>query len=265
VALGAHESKISPFSHFSLSILLHSRTHLLFLLANRKKNRLKQQNSADNTQEVMIHRAPKHRLPTFLFVSSLVAVSALACDMNPFKSLFNVVKESVVATATVSGVYKRSIPQNALEACPIGSKNCIRTSWIPPPGTTKEDSEKTITKVLQGYPQEGQNGIDLSGWSFAEDSLAASGSARLEYRSGVGKIAKAINGGKPFIDDLLVAVQDDGQVEVRSSSRIGYSDMGVNKKRLEYLIKSLPKDWKAPNPDYKMLLRANQKMETGEE
>jgi uncharacterized protein (DUF1499 family) len=48
----------------------------------------------------------------------------------------------------------------------------------------------------------------------------------------------------------LVAVQEDGKVEVRSSSRKGYDDMGVNKKRLQYMQDTLPKGWDTPEPKY---------------
>lgn len=37
-----------------------------------------------------------------------------------------------------------------------------------------------------------------------------------------------------FTDDLLLHITDD-QIEVRSSSRVGYSDMNVNRKRVEQL------------------------------
>jgi hypothetical protein len=52
-----------------------------------------------------------------------------------------------------------------------------------------------------------------------------------------------------FIDDLEMAVvgKDSNVVEVRSSSRLGYLDFGVNAKRLNYLAKALrEKGWDAP-------------------
>ena len=58
-----------------------------------------------------------------------------------------------------------------------------------------------------------------------------------------------------FIDDVEFAV-NDGKVQVRSSSRIGFLDFGVNAKRLNWISSQLrDKGWTAPaitkdNPDY---------------
>jgi hypothetical protein len=127
--------------------------------------------------------------------------------------------------------------------------NCIRTSWLPPQGTSQKEAIKAIKSCLSSYPQGGQNGVDLGGWEMEEDNLDQNGTARLEFKSG-GPIAKYLNWGKAYIDDVLVAVLDNGRVEVRSSSRIGFGDMGVNKKRLRYMVNSMPKNWDAPDPDY---------------
>lgn len=85
-------------------------------------------------------------------------------------------------------------PANAIDACPKGSSNCIRTTWTPPAGTSKADAAKTIKDVLDSYPQAGQDKVDLGGWSFASDSLASSGTAAVEYQSGIGNFAKFLNG-----------------------------------------------------------------------
>lgn len=41
-----------------------------------------------------------------------------------------------------------------------------------------------------------------------------------------------------FVDDVQVRI-DDGRLQVRSSSRVGHSDLGANRKRIEQLRKSL--------------------------
>ena len=88
----------------------------------------------------------------------------------------------------------------------------------------------------------GQNKADEGGWSFAVDELD---------KSGLGNMAKYFNGGKPFVDDLEVLVGGDS-VSVRSSSRIGDSDLGVNAKRLAYLAKDLKaKGWDVVTPPVK--------------
>jgi hypothetical protein len=189
----------------------------------------------------------KNRLSaTVLGVSAVAATTSLAWDsafVDKIKGLFS-------AAGTVSGLYQAPVPTSALQPCVRGSQNCIRTTWVPPPGTSQKTAMNAIQTCLSSYPQEGQNGIDSSGWDMAEDHLEKTGSARLEFKSSIGKMAKNLNGGKPFIDDLLVAVQEDGRVEVRSSSRKGYSDLGVNQKRLLYLANKLPKTWEVPDPEY---------------
>lgn len=171
----------------------------------------------------------------------------------------------------------------AVPACPKGSNNCLSTAgptsvgkltpWKFPAGMSKPAAVASLRSVLQAYPQEGQAGVDLGGWSFADDQasrlparstrpvpepltprfppprssqLASSGYARLEFKSGIGNFARFFNGGKPFIDDFEVSV-GDGAVDVRSSSRIGDSDLGVNTKRVNYIAAALrAKGWDAP-------------------
>lgn len=37
----------------------------------------------------------------------------------------------------------------------------------------------------------------------------------------------------PFVDDVEFMERPDGQIDVRSASRVGYSDLGVNRRRVE--------------------------------
>lgn len=62
---------------------------------------------------------------------------------------------------------------------------------------------------------------------------------------------------KGFIDDVEFAVNRNGSVQVRSSSRLGFLDLGVNAKRLNWISANLrDKGWTAPAiieedyPDY---------------
>jgi uncharacterized protein (DUF1499 family) len=66
----------------------------------------------------------------------------------------------------------------------------------------------------------------------------------VEYRSsGKGFFAKNFNGGRPFVDDLNIEITD-GKVQIRSQSRVGDSDFGVNKKRVSFLAAELKeKGW----------------------
>jgi hypothetical protein len=137
----------------------------------------------------------------------------------------------------------------ALDACPAKSQNCIRTTWTPPAGTSKAKMAEQVKAVLQAYPQEGQSKVDLGGWEIVEDGLDK-GLARVEYKSGLGNFAKFLNGNKPFVDDLKIEITDK-TVELRSSSRIGESDLGVNQKRLTYLANAIKAvGWEAAEPKY---------------
>ena len=91
--------------------------------------------------------------------------------------------------------------------------------------------------ALNAYPQEGQGGVDLGGWTLVEDTPSYQ---RVEFRSGIGNFAKFFNGGKPFVDDLEFSIEET-TVGVRSSSRVGDSDFGVNGKRLNYIAAELAK------------------------
>ena len=77
-------------------------------------------------------------------------------------------------------------------------------------------------------------------------TLVSDGYARLEFKSGIGNFAKFLNGGKPFVDDLELQLSDGG-LAVKSASRVGDSDLGVNAKRLNYIAAKLrEKGWTAP-------------------
>lgn len=120
----------------------------------------------------------------------------------------------------------------AVEPCAVGANNCHSTAsamkpWKWPTGTSRDAAIKELRTVIEAYPKEGQDGVDQGGWSFAVDDLSSKGYARVEFLSGIGNFAKFFNGGKPFVDDFEVSVEDD-KVSVRSSSRVGDSDFGVN-------------------------------------
>jgi len=163
------------------------------------------------------------------------------------RDIFRSVAATGAATAFVASSPSLA---SALELCPNKSQNCIRTTWTPPSGSSKDDAIASLRAALDSYPKEGQNKVDLGGWTIVEDDFS-SGKARIEYTSGLGNFAKFLNGGKPFVDDLKLEIADNGVVEVRSSSRIGDSDLGVNQKRLNFLVGKLTAEgWSAPSPTY---------------
>jgi len=142
----------------------------------------------------------------------------------------------------------------AVKSCPSGANNCYSSTsggknkmaaWSWPSSEDRESALSTLAGVIESYPQAGQDGADMGGWTVAEGSLA-SGNARVEFKSGLGNFAKFFNGNKPFVDDLVIAA-GDSNVAIFSSSRVGDSDFGVNAKRLNYLSAKLrAKGWDAP-------------------
>ena len=157
---------------------------------------------------------------------------------------------------------KSDIPTSATQPVPKGSSNSIRTTWIAPSSTVKnaKQAASDVQAAFTAYPQEGQADIDKGGWEIAEGSFEE-GKFRVEFTSGSGIFAKLLNGGKGFKDDVLVEIMPKDQgtakdnknwcAEVRSSSRLGKSDLGVNQKRLTFLAEKMrDKGWEAPKPEY---------------
>mmetsp|Transcript_50598 Transcript_50598/g.107781 ORF Transcript_50598/g.107781 Transcript_50598/m.107781 type:complete len:192 (+) Transcript_50598:102-677(+) len=145
-----------------------------------------------------------------------------------------------VVSNTLASIVAISLPgaANAIQSCPPGSKNCLRQTWTPPSSTSAADAVSQLRDALNAYPQEGQEDgkVDGGGYTIVSDNLGdSSGSITLEYRSsGKGTFAKLFNGGKPFVDDLVIE-SNGSAFEFRSASRVGDSDFGVNGKRLSYL------------------------------
>jgi len=174
-----------------------------------------------------------------LLLASLTVSSASAFSVSRRDAL-------AAAAATALGVPVASA-NAAVLACPKGSNNCIRTTWTAPDNV---NAAKSMLAIVESYPQEGQNKADLGGWSLAEGDLVASGRARYEFKSGIGNFAKFLNGNKPFVDDLEIEIAGN-KVEIKSASRVGDSDFGVNQKRLQFLAaKATAMGFDAPEPKY---------------
>lgn len=144
---------------------------------------------------------------------------------------------------------------SALDQCRAKSHNCIRTLWHAPESLSPNEAASTIREVINSYPQGGQAGVDCNGWTITNDSLDKDGRMALEFKSCVGPAALAINLGQPFIDDLKFEMGRDASghifVEVKSNSRVGGSDLFVNRKRMLYLGDKLrAKGWDIPPPKY---------------
>jgi len=184
-----------------------------------------------------------------LVLAMLVCGSSSAYNVSPNvnSNRREVLSKFAKATAASTGLAFLSglTDAQALEACPPKANNCVRTTWKPPGSTTKESAISTLKEVIESYPQAGQADVDGGGWAYAVEELSSGGSARLEFKSsGKGNFAKFFNGGKPFVDDLNLEVENSGTVQVRSQSRVGDSDFGVNAKRVNFLAAALKeKGW----------------------
>lgn len=187
---------------------------------------------------------------------------ALVATLTPATSLRTpapiVSRRAAISGATAAAFGLAAPPlqaRAALKPCPPGANNCFSAAsteektrlskWYWPKGAERKAIEADLRAALQAYPQAGQAGVDLGGWTVADDRLESSGYERVEFRSGIGNFARFFNGGKPFVDDLEFSIEAEA-VCVRSSSRVGDSDFGVNGKRLNFIAAELNKlGWEA--------------------
>jgi Protein of unknown function (DUF1499) len=99
-----------------------------------------------------------------------------------------------------------------------------------------------LYSILQAYPP-GQSDVDGGGFDIKKND-PVKGYIYVQYES-------LKNG---YIDDVEFAVVDGygpRQVQMRSSSRLGYLDFGVNSKRVNWIAKALrEKGWEAEGVDY---------------
>ena len=117
-------------------------------------------------------------------------------------------------------------------------------AWIWPEsfGNDKSKAFQDLYEVLKSYPP-GQNNVDGGGFQFQT----------VDTKDGyIYVVYEALKNG--YYDDVEFAYLDgtgDRTVQVRSSSRIGYLDFGVNAKRLNWIAKQLrTRGWTAEGVDF---------------
>ena len=148
-----------------------------------------------------------------------------------------------VAKRTVEGVDFDTITFQGLRDCD-GKPNCFSTTgdveletrilkgvdtlipkWVPPAGDAAPF--KTLVKAVKAYIP-GQGFVDGGGFKVVKETDSY---LYVQF--------EALK--KGYIDDVEFAVAADG-VMVRSSSRVGQTDFGVNACRLNYIAASLRKE-----------------------
>ena len=103
--------------------------------------------------------------------------------------------------------------------------------------SSRKDAFQELYEVVKAY-EVGQNNIDGGGFDIVTFDPEA-GYIYVQFES-------LKNG---YIDDFEMAMinKEDNAIQVRSASRLGYLDFGVNAKRINYLAKALrEKGWDAP-------------------
>lgn len=114
-------------------------------------------------------------------------------------------------------------------------------AWVWPKDMEMEAAFQQLEETIKAY-KPGQGNIDGGGFQVV---TSKPGYLYAQFES-------LKNG---YIDDFEVAYIDgmeEGKVQVRSSSRVGYLDYGVNAKRVNYIANALQgKGWSARGVDLK--------------
>lgn len=136
-------------------------------------------------------------------------------------------------------------PGGGLKACIDGAPHCfsstkdelvddeLSSGWLVQPFRYKDtlaEARAELQSVIAAYPP-GQRNIDGGGFKVVTDKADADAAyiyVMFESRR------------KGFVDDMEFALSG-GKCEVRTSSRLGYLDLGVNAKRYAYFSEQLAK------------------------
>ena len=110
-----------------------------------------------------------------------------------------------------------------LADCPK-SPNCVSSQASDPDrqvaplkgGENADQARQRLTSVLDSLPR--------VSWAAPSDQRIEAQFTSLIFR---------------FTDDVVFEIEEDGTIQVRSASRIGYSDLGANRARVEMLRERL--------------------------
>jgi uncharacterized protein (DUF1499 family) len=115
-------------------------------------------------------------------------------------------------------------------------------AWVWPSNLDQQQAFSQLEETIAAY-KPGQGNVDGGGFKIIT-SDPQKGYIYVQF--------EALKNG--YIDDVEFAVvkgRGDNSVQVRSSSRVGYLDFGVNAKRVNYIAKMMSeKGWKADGVEY---------------
>lgn len=111
-----------------------------------------------------------------------------------------------------------------LQDCPQ-SPNCVSTQ-------AQDDTHRIAPLVVDGPPEDAMARL--------KQALASMPRIRIVQEDALYLRAEATSLLFRFVDDMEFIVEDSsGVIHARSASRVGYSDMGANRKRIEQIRKAL--------------------------
>ena len=129
---------------------------------------------------------------------------------------------SLIAVLLIATAGNPAMAAN-LADCPK-SPNCVSSQASDPDrrvaplngGTNAEKARQRLIAVLESLPR--------VSWTAPSDQRIEAQFTSLIFR---------------FTDDVVFAIEEDGTIQVRSASRVGYSDLGANRSRVEMLRERL--------------------------
>eukprot|EP00636_Phaeomonas_parva_P006740 CAMPEP_0118858056 /NCGR_PEP_ID=MMETSP1163-20130328/4881_1 /TAXON_ID=124430 /ORGANISM="Phaeomonas parva, Strain CCMP2877" /LENGTH=240 /DNA_ID=CAMNT_0006791459 /DNA_START=342 /DNA_END=1065 /DNA_ORIENTATION=- len=136
--------------------------------------------------------------------------------------------------------------EGLLKACFKAAPNCFSSTQIDDPNTGDPEEEHFVPAWrFKGEPSAAYAAIDqvLSAYVPGHDNIDGGGFKVLQSgpakNGGYYAYAQFESWRRGYRDDLEIAASDDGVVQVRSSSRVGFLDFAVNAKRINFIAEKL--------------------------
>jgi len=146
----------------------------------------------------------------------------------------NPVFYTLLLLALCGGATAGSLPD-----CP-GTPNCVSSQASDPArtveplsaGNNREEALQRLQAVLSELPRVEWQAVATDNGSVNPDSANRPDTAskiEAQFRSRIFR----------FVDDVTFLIEENGVIQVRSASRVGYSDLGANRSRVDMLRQRL--------------------------